>query len=115
VSVESIVARYFGTGRSIIAEDNRENVRPPMPYRLRSLTGISSLSAGLANPANLAGPGGLLDRAQKAGGWLILCFHQVVTTTPTATTECHVDDFAAVMRAINARGMTVLPVGEVIQ
>ncbi|QGN49767.1 polysaccharide deacetylase family protein [Micromonospora sp. WMMC415] len=115
VSVESIVARYFGTGRSIIAEDNREITPPPMPYRLRSLTGISSFANGLSNPANLAGPGGLLDRAQQSGGWLILCFHRVIDTAPTNSAECHRDDFAAIMRAINARGMAVLPVGEVIK
>ena len=114
-SVEAIVSRYFATGRSIISADNREATPPPMPHRLRSLTGISSLSAGAANPATLTGPGGLLDRAQLSGGWLILCFHRVVTTSPTADTECHRDDFAAIMRAIAVRGMTVLPVAEVMR
>jgi peptidoglycan/xylan/chitin deacetylase (PgdA/CDA1 family) len=113
-SVEAIVSRYFATGRSIIAADNREATPPPMPLRLRSLTGVSSLSAGAANPATLTGPGGFLDRAQLAGGWLILCFHRVVTTSPKDDTEIHRDDFAAIMRAISVRGMTVLPVSEVI-
>jgi peptidoglycan/xylan/chitin deacetylase (PgdA/CDA1 family) len=115
VNVESIVARYFSTGRSIIAEDNRENVRPPMPLRLRSLTGISSVTKSAANPASLTAQGGLLDRAQLAGGWLILCFHRVVTTTPKDSTEIHKDDFAAVMKAIKTRGMTALPVGDVVR
>ncbi|WP_250007448.1 polysaccharide deacetylase family protein [Actinoplanes sp. M2I2] len=115
VSVESLVARYFSTGRSIIAEDTREAVPPPMPTRLRSLTGISSASAGLANPANLTGPGGLLDRAQLSGGWLILCFHRIVAGTPASSADCNRDDFAAIMRAISSRGMTVLPVGDVIR
>lgn len=115
VSVEAIVSRYFATGRSIISADNREATPPPMPRRLRSLTGISSVSGGAANPASLAGPGGLLDRAQMSGGWLILCFHRVVTTSPKDNLECHRDDFAAIMRAINVRGMTVLPVAEVIR
>jgi Polysaccharide deacetylase len=115
VSVEAIVSRYFATGRSIISADNREATPPPMPHRLRSLTGIGSVSSGSANPATLTGPGGFLDRAQLAGGWLILCFHRIVATSPTADTECHRDDFAAIMRAIKARGMTVLPVGEVIR
>ena len=115
VSVESIVSRYFSTGRSIIAEDNREATPPPMPLRLRSLTGISSASAGAANSANLTGPGGLLDRAQLSGGWLILCFHRIVTTAPASGADCHKDDFAAIMRAISNRGMTVLPVGEVMR
>ncbi|OJF14221.1 polysaccharide deacetylase family protein [Couchioplanes caeruleus] len=115
VSVEEIVARYFSTGRSIISADNRESTPPPMPHRLRSVTGISSIAPGQSNPANLTGPGGLLDRAQLSGGWLILCFHRVVTTTPTNDAECHKDDFAAIMRAINSRGMPVLTVGEVMQ
>ncbi|MEU7908284.1 polysaccharide deacetylase family protein [Actinoplanes sp. NPDC049118] len=115
VSVEEIVARYFATGRSIIAADNRESLPPPMPHRLRSLTGISSVAAGTSNPANLTGPGGLLDRAQLSGGWLILCFHRVVTTTPANDAECHRDDFAAIMRAIHARRMPVLPIAEVMR
>lgn len=115
ISVEAIVSRYFATGRSIISADNREATPPPMPHRLRSLTGISSVSGGAPNPATLTGPGGFLDRAQLSGGWLILCFHRVVTTSPTADTECHRDDFAAIMRAIAVRGMTVLPVAEVMR
>ncbi len=113
-SVESIVQRYFSTGRSIIAEDNRENTPPPMPMRLRSLTGISSTQKGLSNPATLVGRGGLLDRAHGAGGWLILCFHRVVTTTPANSSECSRDDFEKIMKAIRSRGMEVKTVGEVM-
>ena len=115
ISIETIVSRYFATGRSIISADNREATPPSMPHRLRSLTGISSVFSGAANPATLTGPGGFLDRAQLSGGWLILCFHRVVTTSPTGDTECHRDDFAAIMQAIAVRGMTVLPVGEVVR
>ncbi|MEU7909272.1 polysaccharide deacetylase family protein [Actinoplanes sp. NPDC049118] len=113
-SIEAIVQRYFSTGRSILAEDNRECTPPPMPMRLRSLTGISSTQKGMSNPDTLIGRGGLLDRAQYAGGWLILCFHRVVTTTPADSSECHRDDFKKIMRAIKARGMEVRTVGEVM-
>ncbi|WP_370463370.1 polysaccharide deacetylase family protein [Micromonospora sp. WMMC415] len=113
-SVEAIVQRYFSTGRSILAEDNRECTPPPMPMRLRSLTGISSTQKGMSNPDTLIGRGGMLDRAQYAGGWLILCFHRVVTTTPANSSECHRDDFAKIMRAIKVRGMEVRTVGEVM-
>ncbi|GGQ56303.1 polysaccharide deacetylase family protein [Couchioplanes azureus] len=113
-SVEAIVQRHFSTGRSIIAEDNRECIQPPMPMRLRSLTGISSTTKGMANPDTMIGRGGVLDRAQYAGGWLILCFHRVVTTTPRNSSECHRDDFAKIMREIKVRGMEVRTVGEVM-
>ncbi|MEV0900572.1 polysaccharide deacetylase family protein [Actinoplanes sp. NPDC049802] len=115
VPVESIVARYFSTGRSIIAEDNREIPSAPMPHRLRSLTGISSYSTGAANPLTLTQPGGMLDRAQLAGGWLILCFHRVVTTNPTDPAQCSKNDFESIMKAIANRGIPVLPVGEVMK
>ncbi|WP_250009020.1 polysaccharide deacetylase family protein [Actinoplanes sp. M2I2] len=113
-SVESIVQRYFTTGRSIIGEDTRENTPPPMPMRLRSLTGISSTQKGMSNPNTLVARGGVLDRTQYAGGWLILCFHRVVTTTPRNSSECHKNDFAKIMKAIKGRGMEVRTVGEVM-
>ncbi|MEV0901479.1 polysaccharide deacetylase family protein [Actinoplanes sp. NPDC049802] len=113
-SVEEIVQRHFSTGRSILAEDNRECNPPPMPMRLRSLTGISSTQKGMSNPESLIGRGGLLDRAQNAGGWLILCFHRVVTTVPANSSECHRADFAKIMRAIKVRGLDVRTVGEVM-
>lgn len=117
VPVDSLVARYFDTGRSINYLNTTEMHPPAIPRRMRALSSIGSVISG-SDPANvtkLTGAGGMLDRCQRSASWLILTFHQIVTTTPTDPVQCSVSDFQTVMNAINSRGIPVLPVGEVIR
>ncbi|MFI9339969.1 polysaccharide deacetylase family protein [Streptomyces sp. NPDC052773] len=117
VPVDQLVGRYFATGRSINYLNSTEMFPAAMPKRMRALSSISS-AISVNDPANvskLTGPGGALDRCQLNGSWLILTFHQIVTGTPADPTQCSQSDFQAVMAAIAARGIPVLPVGDVIR
>ncbi|MET7924739.1 polysaccharide deacetylase family protein [Streptomyces sp. NPDC005349] len=116
-SIESLACRYFGNGRGISSADNLESVPPSAPLRMRSITGIGSLAGGAARgyPANLTGNGGSLDRCQLDGSWTILTFHEVVAGTAATTNQCSQADFNSVMDAIAARGIPVLPVGDVLR
>jgi hypothetical protein len=117
VPVDQLVGRYFSTGRSINYLNSTEMFPAAMPKRMRALSSISS-AISVNDPANvtkLTGPGGALDRCQLNGSWLILTFHQIVTGTPADATQCTQADFQTVMAAINARGIPVLPVGDVIR
>lgn len=120
VSVEQIVSRYFSAGRTILYSVGTstnvvgETFPVAMRYRMRGLSSISSLSTGQPNPTTMTSAGGALDRVANGGGWLNLCFHRIVTGSPTATTECSQTDFNTIMDAIAARGIKVLPVGDVL-
>jgi len=113
VPIDSIAAQYFATSRTIISE-NAETWPPPMPQRLRAWTGISSATGGTP-VSTMTAAGGPLDRCQVNGDWLILCLHQLTTTTPGATTQLLQSDFNTLMDAINSRGIPVLPVGDVVR
>jgi peptidoglycan/xylan/chitin deacetylase (PgdA/CDA1 family) len=116
-SIEALTCRYFSNGRGISSADNLESFPPPMPYRMRSITGIGSLAGGSAKglPANLVAAGGSLDRCQLDGSWTILTFHDIVTGSVTTTNQCSQTDFNTIMDAIAARGIPVLPVGDVLR
>jgi hypothetical protein len=116
-SIEALTCRYFSNGRGISSADTLEPFPPPMPYRMRSISGIGSLAGGSARglPANLTGAGGSLDRCQLDGQWLILTFHEIVTGTAATTNQCSQADFNSIMDAINSRGIPVLPVGDVLR
>lgn len=115
VPVDRICARYFSTGRSIISEVP-ETFPPAMPYRVRSLTGITSpgITTG-TQAASVTAAGGPLDRCANSADWLILTFHQVVASGATASTQVNQADFAAVLAGISSRGIPVLPVADVIR
>ncbi|MGW1135714.1 polysaccharide deacetylase family protein [Streptomyces griseoluteus] len=115
VGVDSIAARYFNTGRTIIFQGGGPTETHPagMPMRMRAVSSISSVQAGAANPANLVGAGGLLDKCQYASGWLILVFHKITAGAATVATECSASDFQMIMAGIAARGIPVVPVSDV--
>lgn len=114
VPVDSLVSRYFSAARCIIS-DTYESFTAPMPFRLRALTGVNDgTGLGGTTVAALTGTGGALDQC-VVGTWLILCFHNIVTTTPTDSTMCTQAGFNTVMSAINSRGIPVLPVGDVLR
>jgi peptidoglycan/xylan/chitin deacetylase (PgdA/CDA1 family) len=116
-SIEAITCRYFGNGRGISSADNLETFPPPAPYRMRSITGIGSQAGGAAKgyPANLTGAGGALDRCQLDGSWTILTFHEITAGAASTTNQCSQTDFDSIMDAIAARGIPVLPVGDVLR
>jgi peptidoglycan/xylan/chitin deacetylase (PgdA/CDA1 family) len=116
-SIEALTCRYFGNARGISSADTIETFPPPMPLRMRSITGIGSLAGGAAKglPANLTGSGGALDRCQLDGSWTILTFHEIVAGTAATTNQCSQTDFDSIMDAISARGIPVLPVGDVLR
>jgi hypothetical protein len=116
-SIEDLTCKYFASGRGISSADNLESYPPPMQYRMRSISGIGALAGGAARglPANLTGAGGALDRCQIDGNWTILTFHDVTAGAASTTNQCSIADFTAIMNAIDARDIEVLPVGDVLR
>lgn len=113
--------KYWAYCRTTLGKSNpngvslREVFPPPDPFRLRAQSGITTFSGGYA-PSNLtAATTGDLDKAKAQGQWLILVFHAIVTGAPTSTTTIGQSDFNAIVDGINSRGMTVLPIGDVLR
>ncbi|MFF3989096.1 hypothetical protein ACFY0B_31485 [Streptomyces sp. NPDC001797] len=117
VGIDSIANRYVSTGRTILFQSGypTETFPAGMPMRVRAVSSISSTQAGANNPANLVATGGLLDKCQLNGGWLILVFHKITTGAATVTTECSQSDFQTVMAGIASRGIPVVPVSDVMR
>lgn len=112
--VSEIAKRYFKTSRAI-SGGNYETQRPAQNQRLRSITGINDGSGlGGTTVTSLTAAGGVLDRIAGSGGWSILTFHQITTTTPTDSAECSQTGFNTLMDAINTRSIAVRPVAEVV-
>ncbi|MEU1457626.1 polysaccharide deacetylase family protein [Streptomyces avermitilis] len=115
VGIDSIANRYFSTGRTILFQSGfpTETFPAGMPMRVRAVSSISSTQAGANNPTNLVAAGGLLDKCQLNGGWLILVFHKITTGAATVSTECSQADFQTVMAGIASRGIPVVPMSDV--
>ncbi|WP_328683132.1 polysaccharide deacetylase family protein [Streptomyces sp. NBC_00343] len=120
--IEDLVGRYFSSGRTVLtgygssANVLSEQFPPPRPYRMLALSGISDASGGQGLPSGLVADGGELDVCQRQGSWLILTFH-VITTGTTGGDDGVITqtDFNTVMDAIAAKGIPVLPVGDVMR
>lgn len=113
VPIDQICSQYFASARSII-EETYETFPAGMPYRVRAQTGIGSGSGGIP-VSTLTATGGALDRCADDGSWLVLTFHQIVTSGVSGNTQCLQSDFSTLMAAINSRGIPVLPVGDVMR
>ncbi|MFD6420232.1 polysaccharide deacetylase family protein [Streptomyces sp. NPDC060194] len=112
IPVDLIAARHFTTARSIISE-TIESFAPAMPYRLKSLTGITDgPNAGGAQLSKLIAPGGRLDRCKNNGDWLILCLHKVVASEAKTSTEIAQAGLRTLMKAIDERDIPVVTVEE---
>lgn len=122
VLVGDIVRQYFDSGRSIlfstgvVGHFNSDQLPPAMPWRVRAISGIAENKpvTSADNPTFIASAGGVLDRVAYAGGWLILTFHQVVTGVSNNGLAVGVAAFEGILDGIQARGMPVLPVNEVL-
>lgn len=119
VWVEDIAARYFSHARSILGQALRsiETFPPSMPWRMRSCSAISSLNAsnGWTQPAGIVAAGGVLDRIAATGGWWIATFHEITSGAAANTGQCSAADFQSILAGINSRGITVLPVTDVLR
>ncbi|MFD8226841.1 polysaccharide deacetylase family protein [Streptomyces massasporeus] len=115
-SIEALTCRYFGNARGISSADTLEPFPPPMPMRMRSISGIGAMAGAAARglPANLTGAGGSLDRCLQ-GEWVILTFHDIVTGSATTTNQCSLTDFTTIMNAVRDRNIPVRPVGDVLR
>ena len=114
VAIDQICSQYFSTGRSVISE-TAETFPPAMPYRMRAKTGISSSGGGGTLVSTITATGGALDRCQLDGSWYIINLHQVVNSGVSTSTQILTSDFSTLMSAISARGIPVLPVGDVMR
>ncbi len=107
-----IVRRYFNYARNTAWGTNKtgETVPPGNIYSLRARSSITGYSGGISAAALLTD----LANVKAQSGWAILCFHKVVTTTPTQLTEILQSDFQTVIDGIATLGMPVLPIGDVL-
>ena len=117
VGIDKIAERYFSTGRTILFQSGyaTETFSPGMPMRMRAVSSISDTQSGANKPSNMIATGGLLDKCQLNGGWLILVFHKITTGAATVSTECSQSDFQSIMAAISSRGIPVIPVSDVMR
>ncbi|MFD9398342.1 polysaccharide deacetylase family protein [Streptomyces sp. NPDC060011] len=113
--VDDIVSRYFSSGRTILFQSGfpTETFPAGMPFRMRAVSSISDTQSGANKPSNMIAAGGLLDKCQLNGGWLVLVFHKITAGAATVSTECSASDFQSIMAAINSRGIPVVAVSDV--
>lgn len=115
VPIDQIAAQYWSASRTIISEQH-ESHGPPTPQRIRALTGINDgTGLGGTTVTALTATNGPLDRCRNSGSWLILCFHEITSITPTNSTQCSQTGFNTVMSTINSKGIPVYPISEVLR
>lgn len=117
VGVDAIVSRYFSSARTILFQSGyaTETFPAGMPMRMRAVSSISDTQSGANKPSTMIAAGGLLDKCQNAGGWLVLVFHKITTGAATVSTECSQSDFQSIMAGISSRGIPVVPVSDVMR
>jgi len=111
VPIDQICSQYFSNGRSIVAE-TYETFPPPMPYRIRSQSAVSSAGTTVSV---ITAVGHALDRCVNDGSWYVITLHDVIPGTPSVNTQISQADFSTLMAAISSRGIPVLPVADVIR
>lgn len=103
-TVLNTVNKYYGTGRTILSK--LETLRPAHPLRLRSLS--------VSNLTTVATVTSAIDRAYANKSWLILTFHDLVTS-PVNGTEYSIANYQTIIDYLATKGIPVQPVGEVMQ
>ena len=122
VPVDQLVARYFGSARTILSEVGVSTraaidaIPAAMPYRMRGLSSVSSLSSGPNKPSRLTAADGMLDKVASNGGWLNLVFHWIWSPMrPPIPAQITQTEFNKIMDAIAAREIPVIPVSDVVR
>jgi peptidoglycan/xylan/chitin deacetylase (PgdA/CDA1 family) len=75
--------KYFSSVRTIDGTTH-ETLRPSSIMNIRAVSSISSFAGGVT----AANVNSLIDTAAANKQWLVLVFHDIVTSVPTATTQC---------------------------
>jgi peptidoglycan/xylan/chitin deacetylase (PgdA/CDA1 family) len=109
-SVLALARKYYAAARTVFF-GTQETFPPGNPHKLRALSGISSYAG--ANPVSTATAA--ITAAAANRSWLILVFHQIVTTSPASATQILQSDLQTVIAALAASGMPVRTMGEVMR
>ncbi len=104
-NVLALTRTYFSTCRTIY-EGERETYPPADARKLRVFY--------VTNAVPLAKAIAAVNDARAHREWIILVFHQLVTTTPAVSTEWNAADFAALVAHIATTGMPVKTIGQVL-
>ncbi len=104
-NVLALTRRYFATCRTIY-QGERETYEPADSAKLRVLY--------VTNATTLARAIAAVDNARANREWIILVFHQLVATAPSASTEWSAADFATLVAHVASTGMPVKTVGGVL-
>jgi hypothetical protein len=98
------VGKYYQSGRTILSKI--ETLRPAHPLRLRSIS--------VSNLTTVASVKTAIDNAYANKGWLILTFHDIITT-PVNGTEYSIANYREIIDYLATKGIPVQPVGEVLK
>lgn len=108
--VLDIVQQYFASARTIASMATTsgpvETYPPADPHRLRVLNVLDTTATSTVTNA--------IDRAVAGDHWLILVFHQIVTT-PAASTQYSTANFTTVIDHLFTSGIAVRTVGDVLK
>jgi hypothetical protein len=104
-NVLALARRYYATCRSIY-QGEREMVPPADAAKLRVFY--------ITNATTLAQATAAIDQAKAHREWIILVFHNLVSTTPASTTQWRTTDFQSLVSHIAGSGLPVKTVGDVL-
>lgn len=116
LSTLDIVRAHFGYARTTSSR-MKETLPPADRYRLRAISAITGLvTAGAYAVTNLTtATTGDIDKCKANKSWLILVFHNITAGAATSTTEIQQSDFDTIVAAVNAAGIPVKTISEVLR
>ena len=112
-AVLAAAKQYFSYARTVFRRPT-ETGYPSNIFKLRATSTIGGVG-GVTAVSLTTTTTGTIDLCKANATWLILIFHDIVTTTPTLSTQCLLSDFNAILAKINADGIPVMPVRNVLQ
>ncbi len=101
-----LMQKYFMTGREAATDEHE--VFPPANYHALKVISLTDQSN---NPAAIATQ---VAEAINNKDWLILVFHNLVTSTPLSNTDYLVQDFNAIIDNIHSQGIEVKTISQVL-
>ncbi len=110
-----VVRAHWGYARTTHSR-TKETFPPADRWRLRAISAISTFAGGYTPATLTTTTTGDIDKCKANKSWLILVFHDILAAGPlTATTQCLASDFDAIVAAINAAGVPVRTVADVLR